>query len=177
MYCTKLKLALQLQWCLPGVIWLLDRLPSYINHLNIILRRLYTLNEYYNFQVANFTGENALFTLPASIPCASTELDRLDAILMRTLQAASLSAEEFPLKLRQAKVELLSQYLEANHVRFPEVLMAMLWSLWCSRFYCKSITWITFSTLLHQISGSESAQAGCHRDCNHWQAVLNWTWS
>ena len=84
------------------------------------------LNEYYNFQVANFTGDSELFTLPASIPCASTELDRLDAIMMRTLQAASLSAEEFPLKLRQAKVELLSQYLEANHVRFPEVLMAML---------------------------------------------------
>ncbi len=88
--------------------------------------RLYTLNEYYNFQVANFTGDNELFTLPASVSCESTALDRLDDLLMESFPMSSLPPAELPRKLRQAKVELVNQYLSAANIRFPEVLMAMI---------------------------------------------------
>ncbi len=79
------------------------------------------LNEYYNFQVANFTLDNPLFNLPTSIPCSSSELS------FETSQVLSaLSPADKPAALRQAKVELLNEYLATANIQFPEVYMAML---------------------------------------------------
>jgi len=81
---------------------------------------LYVINEYYNFQPANYTVNDPTFRLPSSITCQTTDVDDSVYEAVQALPEAHKRQA-----IIAAKVDKLHDFLIASKRPFPEVLMAL----------------------------------------------------